>query len=247
MELLQLFIFILIGSLTGFFTGLFGIGGGSIRVPLLIFSGMPMVTAFATNMFAIPFTSATGAFIQRRNINKKVVLYFTTGGVGGIIIATFLANTVATQVLAITFFVAAVITIFGLYLDKINHHIYDKIKPTKVNLFCAAFVGNLIIGLRGGSGGTLFPPILRSMHVHMHQAIATALFAGFFSSIVATMIYFLNGEVLIIPGLIIACTGIIGSYFGSTISMKTESKMLKLFLSVVVFILAVMVLYNEFA
>jgi uncharacterized protein len=82
--------YILIGLATGFFTGMFGIGGGSVRVPLLAMTGMPLINAFATNMFAIPFSSATGAFIHRKNIMWDIVKIFTIGGVLGIIIATFL-------------------------------------------------------------------------------------------------------------------------------------------------------------
>ena len=178
MDYTQAILFASIGAFTGFFSGLFGIGGGSIRVPLLALTGMPLINAFATNMVAIPFSSTTGAVVQRKNINWKISKYFIPGAVLGIIIATYIVGIVTSKVLAITFFIAALLTVTGLYLDKISHKIYDKIQPTKKNLFATAFTGNLIIGLRGGSGGTLFPPILRAMHVEMHHAIATSLFTG---------------------------------------------------------------------
>lgn len=246
MEIFQILTYALIGIITGFFSGMFGIGGGSVRVPLLAMTGMPLINAFATNMFAIPFSSVTGAYTQRKNIKWNVAKLFTLGGVVGILVATYLVGIVSDKFLAVTFFFAALFTIFGLYLNKISHKLYDMIKPTTINLFSGAFFGNLIIGLRGGSGGTLFPPILRAMHVEMHHAIATSLFAGIFSSLVALGVYFWREDVLFLPAIIVATTGILGSYLGSKLSIHTESKWLKLGLAIIVFILACTVFYREF-
>ena len=239
-------IYILIGLATGFFTGMFGIGGGSIRVPLLALTGMPLINAFATNMFSIPFTSVTGAFIHRKNIKWDVVKIFTLGGVLGIVIATFIVGIVSSQMLALMFFFAAIVTIIGLYLDKLHFELYDSIRATPINLFISSFIGNLIIGARGGSGGTLFPPMLKAMNIEMPQAIATSLFAGIFSSFFALSMYFLRDEIIFLPAFIVAITGIIGSYFGSKTSLKTSSELLKIGLATIVLILAFSVVYREF-
>jgi uncharacterized protein len=246
MDINQIIIYSIIGIFTGFFTGMFGIGGGSVRIPLLIMTGMPIIIAFGTNMFSIPFTSSTGAYIQRKNIDWEVSKKFTIGAVIGIVIATFLTSIFSSKFLAVIFFSAAIITIFGLYINKINHLIYEKIKPTSKNLFFGGLFANLIIGLRGGSGGTLFPPLLRAMHIKMHNAIATSLFTGIFSSIIALLIYFFRGEIIILPAMIVALTGIIGSIIGSKISIKTQPKFIKLSLALIVLILALYIIYKEF-
>ncbi|MFT4308459.1 MAG: sulfite exporter TauE/SafE family protein [Candidatus Woesearchaeota archaeon] len=236
----------LIGLGVGVLTGIFGIGGGSVRIPLLVLTGMPLVVAFATNMFAIPFSSAVGAYIHRRNIAWDSVVPFTIGGVFGIVIATFFVGVVSSRVLAILFFAAAIITVIGLYLDRISHQASSLIERTPRSLFLAALIGNLIIGARGGSGGTLFPPLLRALHIDMHPAIATSLFAGFFSSIAALIIYGIGGHVLVVPGVIIAGFGIIGSIIGSHVSLHIDGKHLAIGLSVTVILLAISVLYGEF-
>ncbi len=51
---------------------MFGIGGGSVRIPLLNLAGLPLLTAFGVNLFVIPFSSLIGAISQRANINRKV-------------------------------------------------------------------------------------------------------------------------------------------------------------------------------
>jgi uncharacterized protein len=143
------------------------------------------------------------------------------------------------------FFIAAIITIIGLYLDKLHFELYDSIRATPINLFLSSFIGNLIIGARGGSGGTLFPPMLKAMNIEMPSAIATSLFAGVFSSLFALSIYFLRGDIIFIPAIIVSITGIVGSYFGSKTSMKTNSELLKAGLAIIVLLLALSVVYKE--
>ncbi|MBN2331076.1 MAG: sulfite exporter TauE/SafE family protein [Candidatus Aenigmarchaeota archaeon] len=246
MDLIQLFIFAAIGTFTGFISGIFGIGGGSIRIPLLAMTGMTLIHAFATNMFAIPFSSSIGAYTQRKNIGWNITKPFVAGALIGIVIATLIVGFVSSQFLATVFLFSAFLTIFGLYLNRISPRVYNKIRPTWFNLFCGGFIANLIIGMRGGSGGTAFPPLLRAMHIKMHSAIATSLFAGVFSSLVALGIYFTRGDIIFFPAVIVAITGIVGSYIGSKLSMQTESKLLKLGLAVLVFVFACTVLYREF-
>jgi len=246
MDLFQLLVFAAIGMFTGFASGMFGIGGGSVRIPLLAMAGMPLINAFAVNMFAIPFCSSAGAFVQRKNINWVVVKPFVAGGLLSIVLATFIVGFVSSQFLAAVFFFSALLTIAGLYLNKISPKIYDKIRPTNVNLFIGAFVTNFIIGLRGGSGGTASPPLLRAMHIKMHSAIATSLFASTLTSLAALFIYLFRGDVFIIPALVVGATSIAGSYAGSELSMKTESKWLKAGLAAIVFLLACTVAYKEF-
>ncbi len=238
--------YVAIGISTGFLSGLFGIGGGSVRIPLLAMTGMPLINAFATNMFAIPFSSGTGAYVQRKNIKWKISKYFIPGGVTGIVIATFLIGFVSSAFLAITFFLAALLTIPGLYLNQLSHKLYNKIKPTPRKYFSGAFLSNLIIGMRGGSGGTLFPPILRAMHVEMHHAIATSLYTSLLTSLAALTLYIFRGDIIWVPAIIIAVTDVAGAYYGSKVSMKTKSKWLKAGLAITVFLLACSVVYREF-
>ena len=161
----QYILYVLIGLFTGFCGGMLGIGGGSIRIPLLVLAGMPLVNAFGTNMFAIPFSASMGAYVQRAHFDWSIAKRFTSGAMMGILISTFFVGVISDKILAIVFFIAAILTIFGLYLDKINRSLHERIRRTPWNLFLGGFFSNLIIGLRGGAGGTLFAPSDRHLIV----------------------------------------------------------------------------------
>jgi len=246
MEPSLIIMYILIGLITGFYGGMFGAGGASIRVPLLTMTGMPLVNAFATNIFAIPFSSISGAYTQRHNIEWKTAKTFVIGGIFGIIIATFFVGIISEKILAIIFFLIAVMTVFALYLDIISPRLYNKIRPVPSNLFFGSFFISLIMGMEGGSGGSIFAAFLRAMHIRTHSAIAISLFAGIFTSTAALLIYLYRGEVFFSPALIVAFVGMVGSYAGSKVSMRTDSKLLKLGLSIIVIVLASTVIMKYF-
>ena len=68
----KLVIYLCIGILSGFMSGMFGIGGGSVRIPLLNLAGFPLLNAFGISLFVIPFSSFAGALRHRKNITKRI-------------------------------------------------------------------------------------------------------------------------------------------------------------------------------
>lgn len=89
----NMFIIIGMGGAVGFLSGLFGVGGGFLLTPLLIFSGIPPVVSVATVASQIVASSASGALSYwRRNLidMKLAVVLLLSGIVGsGIGIAVF--------------------------------------------------------------------------------------------------------------------------------------------------------------
>ena len=96
-------IFFLIGLIAGFMSGMFGIGRGSVRIPLLNVTGLPLLTAFAINLFVIPFASCVGTISHGKNIDKRIALNLVVGGSLGSIVGAFLTGLIPTLMLAIIF------------------------------------------------------------------------------------------------------------------------------------------------
>ncbi len=74
-----------IGGLIGILSGLFGVGGGFLMTPLLIFIGVPPAVAVATGANQIVATSVSGvlAHWRRGNVDVKMGLILLAGGVTG--------------------------------------------------------------------------------------------------------------------------------------------------------------------
>ncbi|MEN2495138.1 MAG: hypothetical protein TECD_01056 [Hyphomicrobiaceae bacterium hypho_1] len=81
-------VFVGIGTIIGFLSGLFGVGGGFLMTPLLIFAGVPPVFAVGTQSAQIVASSVSGAIAQwqRRNIDFTMGTILIFGGLVGAII-----------------------------------------------------------------------------------------------------------------------------------------------------------------
>jgi uncharacterized membrane protein YfcA len=77
-----------LGATVGFLSGLFGVGGGFLMTPLLIFIGVPPAVAVATGTNQIVASSVSGAIHhwRRGNIDLKMGLVLLAGGMAGSIL-----------------------------------------------------------------------------------------------------------------------------------------------------------------
>jgi uncharacterized protein len=81
----NVFVFLAMGGAVGFLSGMFGVGGGFLMTPLLIFAGIPSVVAVGTEAAQILASSVSGALAQwrRRNVDVKMGLVLLAGGLVG--------------------------------------------------------------------------------------------------------------------------------------------------------------------
>jgi uncharacterized membrane protein YfcA len=81
-----------LGTAVGFISGMFGVGGGFLLTPLLMFSGVAAPIAVATGANQIVATSVSGALAQwrRGNIDPRMANVLIAGGVAGALIGVIL-------------------------------------------------------------------------------------------------------------------------------------------------------------
>ena len=81
----NIFVFLGMGGAVGFLSGMFGIGGGFLMTPLLVFSGIPSAVAVGTEAAQIVASSVSGAIAQwrRNNVDFKLGTVLLLGGIGG--------------------------------------------------------------------------------------------------------------------------------------------------------------------
>ncbi len=81
-----------LGGLVGFLSGMFGVGGGFLTTPLLIFTGIPPAIAVASAASQVTGSSVSGAlsYFRRDQVDVKMGLVLVAGGLLGSVLGSFL-------------------------------------------------------------------------------------------------------------------------------------------------------------
>ena len=82
---INIFLIVFIGMLVGALSGLFGVGGGFLMTPLLIFLGIPPIVAVGSEAPHVLASSVSGviAHWRKKNVDFKMGFFLLLGGVIG--------------------------------------------------------------------------------------------------------------------------------------------------------------------
>lgn len=192
----QYALFCLIGMVVGVLSGLLGIGGGIVLVPMLhailVAKGFSADVAFhmalATSMACIVFTSLSSILAHHKNQNivwphvwAMVPMAFL-----GSLIATLVAIHLDAFYLTLFFAMFTFFAATQLFGDRkpIQHKVPGKIEISLVSLLIGVISALVSIG-----GGTLTVPYLAMRNVSVKQAIGTSAVLGFPIALASTVSY----------------------------------------------------------
>ena len=84
----NILLIVLLGIMVGGLTGLFGVGGGFLMTPLLIFLGIPPTVAVGTEAPHVLASSFSGAIAhwRKKNVDIKMGIFLLCGGITGSIV-----------------------------------------------------------------------------------------------------------------------------------------------------------------
>jgi uncharacterized membrane protein YfcA len=111
----NILMFLAMGGAVGFLSGMFGVGGGFLMTPLLIFAGIPAAVAVGTEAAQIVASSVSGALAQwrRRNVDVKMGLVLLSGGLVGSVVGVQLVAVLRRQGIFDFFVSACYVTFLG--------------------------------------------------------------------------------------------------------------------------------------
>ena len=201
------------GAVAGFASGLLGIGGGLIMVPISywVIVGMGIAPdiairiAFGTSLLVILPTAISGAWghNKKRAIRWKAALIFGLCGLVGALAGSTLAAHLSSGVLKAGFggLVLAVALWMGLsIMPKLVGETKEPRDNSLILVACGLPIG-MVAGLTGLGGGTLIvPTLVLALNFPMHIAIGTSVASIIFISLGGIIGYILNG--LGVPGLL---------------------------------------------
>jgi len=255
---------VVIGIFVGFLSGLLGIGGGLIIVPLLIYL-LPLLNipidlvvpmALGTSLCSIVITSSTASLFHFKNSNipikltKKFVVPIALGALGGALIADLLS-------------VSILKSIFSIAVSSLALYMFCSVRITKtyplphdVFLFIIAYACGVIASLMGISGAVILIPILSLFSIPLRHAIGLATICGTLVATFGTMGYIISGfnvtnlpewsvGYVYLPALIsIVTTSVIFAPIGVRYASKLPVKTLRKCFAFFLLIVAIKMIFN---
>jgi len=135
---INIFLLISMGGIVGFLSGMFGLGGGFLMTPLLIFIGIPTNVAVATSANQIVASSVSGTLGHWRQglVDVKMGLVLLFGGIFGSIIGVWIFKTLSIAgqidaVISILYF-SLLFSIGTLMLIESSQVIRDRLRKKTV-------------------------------------------------------------------------------------------------------------------
>jgi uncharacterized protein len=205
----------LLGISVGALSGFFGIGGGTVSVPILLYLGFGIKEAIGISVMQMVAGSLLAAWIHHKKQTYAVhdIKYFGYGGIVGAIIGGFLVKLLQATVLEWLFLSIVAFTLGRLALSSpvpsraevVNRPLYSLI---------GGFIG-IFSGMLGVGGSILMTPILVSfMGFPLKKASAVGLFFVMFTSISAFATLLWLGMMNLHAGMIMALSSLVGIALG---------------------------------
>lgn len=256
--------YLALGLVGGFASGLLGIGGGMLFVPLLTwlfeaqgFAGASVVhLALGTSLAIIVFTSISSARTHhgKGNVDWSIVRGIAPGILLGGLIGGWLARQMSTAALASVFAVFVSYSAVQMFLNA-------KPKPTRqlpgaLGLFG---VGTFISGLSqlvGAGGGFLSVPFMTWCNVNMHRAVGTSAALGLPIAVMGALMFFLGGRsvsglpahslgFIYLPAFVaVLATGVLMAPVGARLASRLPVSTLKRVFAGFLFVLAIKMLHS---
>jgi hypothetical protein len=224
---------IIIGIFVGFASGFFGIGGGTVLVPVLLFLGFGFKEAIGISVTQMMLSSVYGSYLNYKKglLKIKNGLSLAVGGAIGASLSGYIVKHTSKEILGFIFLTLVFIAIVRFFVTVPEPKNEPPIDNKKL-FFIGLFVGMIAISV-GVGGAILITPILVGfLKYRLKTTVSLSLFFVVFSSISGFISQSLAGHIDYSKGFTIGLASLIGTYFGIKLYHKISPKHHKKFLLV---------------
>jgi uncharacterized membrane protein YfcA len=242
-------VLVALGCLTGFLSGLFGLGGGFLLVPALALLGWPMKAAIGTSLFYVSLigVSATFQHLRLGNVDRSFVAVFAVTAVALAPAGAYLTAKVPEGWLTLA---------FGLFLGAVAISLVGAgargeaepgpPPPVGQTLGLGAVVG-LVSGLFGVGGGLLFVPAQVTLfRIPIKRAVGNSLAGVLLTGMSGMVTHLALGHVDWRQGLMLVAGGLVGIVLGTKVMHLTPNAALRKALAALLFLIAVDMAYRGY-
>ena len=259
-------VYLVLGAFVGFFSGLLGIGGGSVMVPVLAFvfaanqftPSSVLHLALGTAMATLVLTSASSAITHHRHqaVNWTLVYKIAPGVLIGTFGGALIVGYLNLAILSVLFTLLIYFLATKMLID--SKPITNSELPGIGTLSLVGGGIGLISSLTATGGATLVVTYLVKRQISIHNAIGTAAAIGWPLVVAGTLGYVLSGHsapdlptlsigyIYLPAAAVIVVTSIIMAPVGAKLSHKTPARTLRKIFAVLLYVLATKMLLNFF-
>ena len=240
-----------IGLVGGFLSGLLGLGGGVVLLPLLIWTGnVPLKFAVGTTLVQVIIAAATGVLGHYRGgmVDLKAGLILGIAGIAGGFTGSVLSIHLSARFLEFIFLIVIGMAIFLLLLSQMLYDIdpqrrnFNKVLGSSIGFG----VGSLT-GLLGVGGGFLIIPLMNYfLHVPLRVAIGTSLLIILISSLGTLIVKYQVGHIDLPVTALVILGSVIGALLGAYVSRRTPVKVLRIVLLMALTVIFITTGYKVF-
>ncbi len=184
MEFLTYIVLLLLtGCIVGFMSGLLGVGGGFLMVPIQYFlltaigldSSLALRMAFATSLAAILPTAISGTIghYNKHVVNKRIAILMGLSSLFGGLCGAFVSTQLSASYLKVIFGLLLLIVATKLFFSQTNNE-KENLNDNFLILLFSGFAVGLLSGLLGIGGGVVMIPILSLVvGLNMREVVGT--------------------------------------------------------------------------
>jgi hypothetical protein len=238
-----------------------GRGGGNFYVLALVLSGIGIHEAATTGQFVLISSSLTATifFGKKKVVDWKLVLLIGSMTLISAFLGGFFSDkfdaTLLKIIFAIFIFIASVLMLKPVKKEpKPNKRYRIELKSTnatyQINLIVfipIVIITGFVAGMVGISGGSFLVPLMvLAVGVPMQIAIGTSTTLVLITATAGFLGHLSTGHFDVRMSVILAVAAIIGSLFGTRLTIKANPKILKIIFASTSMIAALIMLYKVF-
>ncbi|MGC8529403.1 MAG: sulfite exporter TauE/SafE family protein [Leptospirillia bacterium] len=247
-------IYLLLGGMSGFLSGLLGIGGGVVLLPALLFL-LPLVShariapfmATEISMIQVAFASLTGILAHRPSAHVPLgrLLFWAGSALAGGAMGAVVSWRLPGEILLWIFLAETLLALTLLLFRSSERHSGEPHPPTRLPAeFLAIFSIGLSSGILGVGGGFLLYPVLTLLFGYpSFVAVGSSLAVMFPMAATAALTKALVSGGVPHHTMTIVVGALIGSFLGARFTRRLGGRRIRIFQGFLLLLTAIRLVY----